>query len=55
MKMADILEVPAIMEVNTMINDDTKKKLDAMGMHALIEALEIQEKETLYKSIWSTT
>ena len=28
-----------IMEENTMINDETKKKLDMMGMHALVEAL----------------
>ena len=27
-----------------MINDETKKKLDTMGMHALVEALEVQEK-----------
>ena len=27
-----------------MINDETKKKLDMMGMHALVEALELQEK-----------
>lgn len=34
-----------------MINDETKKKLDMMGMHALVEALELQEKESLYKSM----
>ena len=34
-----------------MINDETKKKLDMMGMHALVEALEVQEKEVLYKSM----
>ena len=33
-----------ITEENTMINDETKKKLDMMGMHALVEALEVQEK-----------
>ena len=34
-----------------MINDETKKKLDMMGMHALVEALELQEKESLYKAM----
>ena len=51
MMMVDILEAQTIMEENTMINDETKKKLDMMGMHALVEALEVQEKESLYKSM----
>lgn len=51
MMMVDILEAQTIMEKNTMINDETKKKLDMMGMHALVEALEVQEKESLYKSM----
>ena len=33
------------------VNDETKKKLDMMGMHALVEALELQEKESLYKAM----
>ena len=44
--MVDMWEVQIIMEENTMINDETKKKLDMMGMHALVEALELQEKES---------
>ena len=42
-------EVLTTMEEKIMINDETKKKLDTMGMHALVEALEVQEKESLYK------
>ena len=42
-------EALTTMEEKTMINDETKKKLDTMGMHALVEALEVQEKESLYK------
>lgn len=53
MMMEDTLEDPIIMEVNTMITDETKKKLDMMGMHALVETLETQEKESLYKSMTS--
>lgn len=49
--MVDMWEVQIIMEENTMINDETKKKLDMMGMHALVEALELQEKESLYKAM----
>ena len=41
MMMVDILEAQIITEENTMINDETKKKLDMMGMHALVEALEV--------------
>lgn len=47
MMMEDTLEYPIIMEVSTMINNETKKKLDMMGMHALVEVLEIQEKESI--------
>lgn len=34
-----------------MISDETKKKLDLMGMHALVEDLKTQEKESFYKSM----
>lgn len=34
-----------------MINDETKRKLDEMGMHSLVIALEKQENEILYKSM----
>lgn len=34
-----------------MINDDTKKKLNEMGMNALVQALEAQEKDSLYMSM----
>ena len=39
-------EALTTIEEKTMINDETKKKLDTMGMHALVEALEVQEKES---------
>lgn len=34
-----------------MINDETKRKLDLMSMHSLVEAFEVQEKEILYNSM----
>ena len=48
MMMVDMLEEQIITEENTMINDETKKKLDMMGMHALVEALEVQEKKSRF-------
>ena len=42
--MVDMLEERIIIEENTMINDETKKKLDMMRMHALVEAFKVQEK-----------
>lgn len=34
-----------------MINEETKRKLESMGMRALVDALERQEMESLYKSM----
>lgn len=46
-----MLEEPVITEETTMINDGTKRKLEAMGMRTLVDALERQETESLYKSM----
>jgi len=39
------------MEEKKMISDETKRKLDLMGMHALVNALDTQERESLYKAM----